>query len=116
MKKLLVVTMLAAVILAPASFAETTTYTEKFIQKHTQKIVDKEKQLQEQKKANEESAAKRQKARQESIEKQKKEAAERQKARQEAIEKQKKENEAKQKAVQKKIERKKQLWNELISD
>ena len=42
MKKILLGTLLAAVIIAPASFAETTTYTEKFIQKHTQKIVDKE--------------------------------------------------------------------------
>ncbi len=96
MKKLLLGTILAAVILAPASFAESTTYTEKFIQKHTQKLVDTEKQLQEQKRANEEAAAKRQKARQE------------------AIEKQRKENAAKQQAVQKKIERKKQLINEFI--
>ena len=96
MKKLLLGTIFAAVILAPASFAESTTYTEKFIQKHTQKLVDTEKQLQEQKRANEEAAAKRQKARQE------------------AIEKQKKENAAKQQAVQKKIERKKQLINEFI--
>ena len=96
MKKLLLGTILAAVILAPASFAESTTYTEKFIQKHTQKLVDTEKQLQEQKRANEEAAAKRQKARQE------------------AIEKQRKENAAKQQAVQKKFERKKQLINEFI--
>ena len=62
MKKLLLGTLLFAVVLAPAAFAEQTTYTEKFIQKHTQKIVDKEKQLQEKQKAHQEAAAQHQKA------------------------------------------------------
>ncbi len=105
MKKLLLGTLLFAVVLAPAAFAEQTTYTEKFIQKHTQKIVDKEKQLQEKQKANQEAAAARQKARLDAIEKQKKEAAARQKAREDAA-----------KARQDKIQKKKQLWNELISE
>ena len=58
MKKLLLVSLILTIAGASSAYAAETTYTEQFIQKHTQKIVDKEKQLQEQQKAREEASAK----------------------------------------------------------
>ena len=85
--------------------AKQTTYTERFIQKHTQKIVDKEKQLQQQQKAREEAQAKRQR-----------ELEKKQKERQKALEKQRKEREKARTEQQKKIEKKKQLLHQLINE
>ena len=50
-KKLLIASLVLVIGTAVVSYAadsEPTTYTEKFIQKHTKKIVDKEKELQQQ--------------------------------------------------------------------
>ena len=108
MKKLLIASLVLAMAGAAAVYAadsQPSTYTERFIQKHTQKIVDKEKELQQQ-----------QKAREEAIEKQRQERLERQEALQKKIEADKKAREDAQKARQQKLEKKKQLWNELISD
>lgn len=101
MKKLLIASLVlvmgsAAVVYAADS--EPTTYTEKFIQKHTQKIVDKEKQLQQEQQAREEARAKQKEALQQKIEAN-------QKAREDAAN-----------ARKQKIEQKKQLWNQLISE
>ena len=66
MKKLLIASLILVMGSAAAVYAadsQPTTYTERLIQKHTQKIVDKEKQLQEQQKAREEIAASREKRR-----------------------------------------------------
>jgi len=119
MKKILALSLVLSVMACTSAFAATT-YTESFIQKHTQKAVNAEKQLQEKQKANQAALEKRQKERQQAIEKQKKanQAAleKRQKERQAAIEKQKKANQAKRAETQKKIEKKKQLWNQLIND
>lgn len=98
MKKLLLVSLILTIAGASSVYAAETTYTEQFIQKHTQKIVDKEKQLQEQKKAREEASVKRQEEFKKKIE------ADR-KAREEASN-----------ARKQKIEQKKKLFNELISD
>ena len=66
MKKLLIAT-LSLVMISSAAMAATTnsnttqtTYTEQFIQKHTQKLTDAEKRLQEKQKANEDAWAKKQ--------------------------------------------------------
>lgn len=62
MKKLVLASLILTLAGASAVYAaEPTTYTEQLIQKHTQKIVDKEKQLQQQQKAREEARAKAQK-------------------------------------------------------
>lgn len=98
MKKLLFVSLILTIAGASSAYAAETTYTEQFIQKHTQKIVDKEKQLQEQQKAREEASAKKQEEFKKKIE------ADR-KAREEASN-----------ARKQKIEQKKKLFNELISD
>ena len=90
--------MILTIAGASSAYAAETTYTEQFIQKHTQKIVDKEKQLQEQQKAREEASAKKQEEFKKKIE------ADR-KAREEASN-----------ARKQKIEQKKKLFNELISD
>ena len=100
MKKLLIASLVLVMSSAAAVYAadsQPTTYTERFIQKHTQKIVDKEKQMQEQQKAREDARLKQRK------ELQKKMEADR-KAREDASN-----------ARKQKIERKKQLFNELIS-
>ncbi|CDE60346.1 unknown [Fusobacterium sp. CAG:439] len=100
MKKLLIASLVLVMSSAAAVYAadsQPTTYTERFIQKHTQKIVDKEKQMQEQQKAREDARLKQRK------ELQKKMEADR-KAREDAAN-----------ARKQKIERKKQLFNELIS-
>ncbi len=98
MKKLLLVSLILTIAGASSAYAAETTYTEQFIQKHTQKIVDKEKQLQEQQKAREEASAKKQEEFKKKIEAEKK-------AREEASN-----------ARKQKIEQKKKLFNELISD
>ncbi len=113
MKKLLISSMVFTVMLTPAAIAATsdtgTTYTEKFIQKHTQKLVDTEKKLQEQQKANQEAAEAKRKANQEAWEQKKQEWKDQQEQKQAEKEKNKQE-------LQKKIEKKKQAWQELISD
>ena len=101
MKKLLIASLVLVMSGAAAVYAadsEPTTYTEQFIQKHTQKIVDKEKQLQQEQQAREEARAKQKEELQKKIEAN-------QKARQDAAN-----------ARKQKIEKKKQLWNELISE
>lgn len=100
MKKLLIASLVLVMGSAAAVYAadaQPTTYTERFIQKHTQKIVDKEKQMQEQQKAREDARLKQRE------ELQKKMEADR-KAREDAAN-----------ARKQKVERKKQLFNELIS-
>lgn len=100
MKKLLIASLVLVMSSAAAVYAadsQPTTYSERFIQKHTQKIVDKEKQMQEQQKAREDARLKQRK------ELQKKMEADR-KAREDAAN-----------ARKQKVERKKQLFNELIS-
>ena len=100
MKKLLIASLVLVMSSAAAVYAadsQPTTYTERFIQKHTQKIVDKEKQMQEQQKAREDARLIQRKERQKKME------ADR-KAREDAAN-----------ARKQKIERKKQLFNELIS-
>lgn len=100
MKKLLIASLVLVMSSATAVYAadsQPTTYSERFIQKHTQKIVDKEKQMQEQQKAREDARLKQRK------ELQKKMEADR-KAREDAAN-----------ARKQKVERKKQLFNELIS-
>ena len=100
MKKLLIASLVLVMSSAAAVYAadsQPTTYSERFIQKHTQKIVDKEKQMQEQQKAREDARLKQRK------ELQKKMEADR-KAREDAAN-----------ARKQKLERKKQLFNELIS-
>lgn len=122
MKRLLIAT-LSLVMISSAAMAATTnsnttqpTYTEQFIQKHTQKITDAEKRLQEKQKANEDAWAKKQ-------EQLKKDAQARQDARlkqqqewKNKIEAQKKANEEASKARQKKLQEKKELFNKLISE
>ena len=122
MKKLLIAT-LSLVMISSAAMAATTnfnttqtTYTEQFIQKHTQKITDAEKRLQEKQKANEDAWAKKQ-------EQFKKDAQARENARlkqqqewKNKIEAQKKANEEASKARQKKLQEKKDLFNKLISE
>lgn len=101
MKKLLIASLVLVMGSAAAVYAadsQSTTYTERFIQKHTQKIVDKEKQLQEQQKAREDARLKQREELQKKIE------ADR-KAREDAAN-----------ARKQKIEKKKQLFNELISE
>lgn len=106
MKKLLASLLVLSVVGGTSVLAaEQSTYTERFIQKHTQKLVDTEKKLQEQQKAREEAQAKRQK-----------ELQKKQQERQKALEKQRKEREKARAAQQKKIEKKKELWNQLIND
>ncbi len=100
MKKLLIASLVLVMSSAATVYAadsQPTTYSERFIQKHTQKIVDKEKQMQEQQKAREDARLKQRK------ELQKKMEADR-KAREDAAN-----------ARKQKVERKKQLFNELIS-
>ena len=122
MKKLLIATLSLVMISSAAMPATTnsnttqTTYTEQFIQKHTQKITDAEKRLQEKQKANEDAWAKKQ-------EQLKKDAQARQDARlkqqqewKNKIEAQKKANEEASKARQKKLQEKKDLFNKLISE
>ena len=72
MKKFLTAAIAFSVMSAPAVFAATTsetntTYTEQFIQKHTQRLIDAEKKLQEKQQQNEEQ----QKAQQEAWEQKK---------------------------------------------
>ncbi len=98
MKKVLIASLVLLLTGMTSVFAAETTYTEQFIQKHTQKIVDKEKQLQEQQKAREEARLKQQEELQKKLEADKK-------ARQDAAN-----------ARKQKIEKKKQLWNQLISE
>lgn len=130
MKKILTASLLLTMLGIPAAFAATdtnTTYTEQFIQRHTQKVIDAEKKLQEQQKASEEaSAARRQSAKdawetkkqeikkqhentQKAWEAKKQEWQEQQKANQAESEKNKKE-------IQQKIEKKKQAWKDLLSE
>ena len=96
MKKILLATIVVSLLSTSALYAAET-YTERFIQKHTQKIVDKEKELQAQQKANEEARAKRQE-----------EFKARQEARQKEIQKRQQEREEARAATQQKIEKKKQ--------
>lgn len=122
MKRLLIATLSLVMISSCAMAATTnssatqTTYTEQFIQKHTQKITDAEKKLQEKQKANEDAWAKQK-------EQWKKDAQAKQDARvkqqqewKNKIEAQKKANEDASKARQKKIQEKKDLFNKLISE
>ncbi len=98
MKKLLIATLILVMTSAIAvKAADDSTYTGQFINKYTQKVTDKEKQLQQQKKANEEARAKQKKELQKKIEADKK-------ARENAA-----------KARQQKIDQKKKQWNDLIS-
>ena len=97
-RKLLIASLVLVMAGVSCAYAAETTYTERFIQKHTQKVVDKEKQLQQQQKAREEARAKQKEELQKKIEADKK-------ARQDAAN-----------ARKQKIEKKKQLWNELISE
>lgn len=112
MKKILTASLLLAMLGVPAAFAETdtnTTYTEQFIQRHTQKIINAEKKLQEQQKANEEASAARRQSAKDAWETKKQEWQNQQKASQAESEKNKKE-------IQQKIEKKKQAWKDLLSD
>ena len=71
MKKLLIASLVLVMTGAAAVYAadsEPSTYTERFIQKHTQKIVDKEKELQQQQKAREEAMEKQRQIRQNKLE------------------------------------------------
>ena len=98
MKKLFIASLILVMAGASSVYAAETTYTEKLIQIHTQKIVDKEKELQNQQKAREEARVKQREELQKKIDADKK-------AREEASN-----------ARKQKIEKKKQLWNELISE
>lgn len=101
MKKLLIASLILVMSSAASVYAadsQPTTYTERFIQKHTQKIVDKEKQLQEQQQAREDARLKQKEELQKKLE------ADR-KAREDAAN-----------ARKQKIEQKKQLFNQLISE
>ena len=100
-KKLLVASLslvICGCAVAYAADSEPTTYTGKFIQKHTQKLVDTEKQLQKEQQAREEARAQRKEELQKKIEAN-------QKAREDAAN-----------ARKQKFEQKKQLWNQLISE
>ena len=69
MKKLLALSLVLSLFGVTAAFAdEPTTYTEYLLQKHSQKLVDKEKELQQQQKAREEARQKQQEAFQQKIE------------------------------------------------
>lgn len=118
MKKFLLLSLILTMTGATAVFAaEPTTYSEALIQKHTQKLVDKEKELQQQQKAREEARLQQQKAREEAQLKQREELERKLnplKAKQEELEQQKKAREEAQEAQRKKIERKKELFNELM--
>ena len=101
MKKLLIASLILVMSSAASVYAadsQPTTYTERFIQKHTQKIVDTEKQLQEQQQAREDARLKQKEELQKKLE------ADR-KAREDAAN-----------ARKQKIEQKKQLFNQLISE
>ncbi len=101
MKKLLIASLILVMSSAASVYAadsQPTTYTERFIQKHTQKIVDTEKQLQEQQQAREDARLKQKEELQKKLE------ADR-KAREDATN-----------ARKQKIEQKKQLFNQLISE
>ena len=91
--------MVLAIMFAPVAFADTTTpeaetgttYTEQFIQKHTQKVIDAEKKLQELQQASEDAAAANQKANQEAWEQKKQEIQLQQQDFQNALEQKKQE-------------------------
>ena len=116
MKKLLLVSLILTIAGASSAYAAETTYTEQFIQKHTQKIVDKEKQLQELQKAREEASAKKQEEFKKQIQAKQDARLKQQEEFKKKIEADKKAREDAAAARQKKIEQKKKLFNELISD
>ena len=109
MKKNLFISALVLMIASSTAVMATdnSTYTGQFINKHTQAITNKEKQLQQQ-----------QKARQEAQTKQKAELQKQIKAKQDAQAKQKaelqKKYEADKKARQQRVEQKKKQWNDLM--
>lgn len=130
MKKILTASLLLAMLGVPAAFAETatnTTYTEQFIQRHTQKIINAEKKLQEQQKASEEASTAKQQAVKDAWETKKQEIKQQQEKTQKVWETKKQEWQDQQKAsqaeseknkkeLQQKIEKKKQAWKDLLSD
>lgn len=117
MKKLLITSLILTMSLSSAVFAASTsttnsepaTYTERFIQKHTQKLVDTEKKLQADQKAREEASAKQQEELQKKIQANKDANLKKQQEFQKKLE-------ADKKARQQKFEQKKQLFNQLISE
>ena len=100
-KKLLVASLSLVISAGAIAYAADSGYKKKkkkFIQKHTQKIVDTEKQLQKDQQAREEARAKQKEELQKKIEAN-------QKAKEDAA-----------KARKQKYEQKKELWNQLISE
>lgn len=113
MKKLLLISLLFAFVGVPAAFAdEPKTYTEYVIQKHTQKLVDKEKALQAQQKSRDEARAKARLQQQQELEKKLNPL----KAKQDEYEAQKKAREDAAAAQKKKMDEKKQLLKQLMSN
>ncbi|MBR1908649.1 hypothetical protein IJ818_06910 [bacterium] len=120
-KKLLVALCLLSMVFATTAIAAET-YTEKFVQSKTQKIVDTEKKLQAKKAENvakvnaqKEAQKKKEAELKAKIQAQKDAQAKKEKEVKAKIEAQKKKDQAKKAAVQKKIQTKKDAWNTLIS-
>lgn len=106
MKKLLIASLVLVMAGTSAIYAaDDSTYSGRMINKYTQKITDKEKQLKQQQKAREEASAKKQAEYQKKLNEQKN-----------AYEAQKKANEDAVKARQQKFEQKKKLFNELLNN
>ena len=105
MKKILgLICVLSVLTIAAANCAEEKTYTEKFIQKHTQKLVDKEKSL-----------TAKQKAEKAKYEAKKQEIKDKQKADKAKLDAKKAEQAKKEAEAKKKIENKKKAWKELTT-
>lgn len=118
MKKLLIASLALFMVSSAAIAAETqtTTCTEQFIQKHTQKLVDTEKKLQEQQKANEDAWAKKKEAYQKDVKARQDARLKQREEFQKKLEADRKAREEASKARQQKFEQKKKLFNELISE
>lgn len=123
MKKILTLACVLSVLtIAAANCAEEKTYTEKFIQKHTQKLVEKEKSLTAKQKAEQakyeaqkKALEDKKKADKAKLEAKKQEIKNIQNTEQAKYEAKKAEQAKKQAEAQKKIENKKKAWKELTT-
>ncbi|MBR2387014.1 hypothetical protein IKA92_06950 [bacterium] len=123
MKKILgLICVLSVLTIAAANCAEEKTYTEKFIQKHTQKLVDKEKSLTAKQKAEKakyeakkQEIKDKQKADKAKLDAKKQEIKDKQKAEKAKLDAKKAEQAKKEAEAKKKIENKKKAWKELTT-
>ena len=118
-KKLLIaslVLVMGSAVISYAADSQPTTYTERFIQKHTQKLVDTEKELQQKQQAREEARAKQKEEFQKQIEAREQARAKQKEELQKKIEANQKAREDAANARKQKLEQKRELWNQLISE